>query len=613
WIDDALPPGAKPEGNDGTEASWKFVAAQDAPVYSGEKSHTRTATGLSQHFFTGANPTLRIGEGDRFFAYVYLDPANPPREIMLQWNDGQWEHRAIWGENLIAWGADESPARFRMGELPKTGEWVRLEVDAATVGLASGSQVNGWAFTQFDGTVYWDKAGLVTKTPQAGTEYDSLLAWSSVEGTAEKPTAPAAIIEIIKKPAAERSDEQQKQLQNYFVENVYSKSRDVFVPLQKERDDLNQKIASLDGQIPATLVMEDLPTPKPTFVLTRGEYDKPDNDQPVVPDVPSVLPALPVDAPRNRLTLAKWLVDPAHPLTSRVAVNRFWQQYFGQGIVRTTEDFGSQGEWPSHPELLDWLAVRFVESGWDIKAMQRLIVTSATFRQSAHVTEQHVDKDPENILLARGPRHRMDAEMIRDNMLAISGLLVRKIGGKSVRPYQPDGIWEAVAFTGSNTMKYTRDEGNALFRRSIYTFWKRTAPPPAMTTFDAPSREACTVKRARTNTPLQALALMNDEQYVEAARHLAERMMTEATASPQEKIAHAFKLATARTPTEQEMTIFEQLYQSHKAEYDADPEAALKLVTVGTTPRDETLSVPDLATWTMIANLILNLDETITN
>ncbi|MFN0198800.1 MAG: DUF1553 domain-containing protein, partial [Planctomycetaceae bacterium] len=383
--------------------------------------------------------------------------------------------------------------------------------------------------------------------------------------------------------------------------------------LHKERDELNQKIAALDGQIPATLVMEDLPAPKQTFLLTRGQYDQPDKDQPVFPNVPGVLPPLPEGAASNRLTLAKWLVDPAHPLTARVAVNRFWQQHFGVGIVETAEDFGSQGEWPSHPELLDWLAVRFIESGWDIKAMQRLIVTSATFRQSAKILPVHLDRDPENRLLTRGPRHRMEAETIRDNMLAISGLLNRQIGGKSVRPYQPDGIWEAVAFTGSNTMIYKRDEGNALFRRSMYTFWKRTAPPPSMTTFDAPSREACTVKRARTNTPLQALALMNDEQYIEAARHLAQRMLTEAGQTPQDKIRFAFRLATSRTPTERELAIFEELYQSHKAEYDAHPDDALKLVTVGTSTRNEQLNVPDLASWTMIANLILNLDETITN
>ena len=254
-----------------------------------------------------------------------------------------------------------------------------------------------------------------------------------------------------------------------------------------------------------------------TFLLIRGAYDK--KGDKVTAGVPAVFPPIPAGAPLNRLGLARWLVDPSHPMTSRVTINRFWQQIFGQGIVKTSEDFGAQGQWPTHPELLDWLSTEFIRTGWDVKAMLKLMVMSSTYQQSSQVTSDLLQRDPTNELLARGPRFRFDAEVIRDTALATSGLLIEKVGGKSVKIYQPDGVWEAVAFQGSNTSIYKQDQGENLYRRSMYTFWKRTSPPPSMTTFDAPSRENCTVRRPRTNTPLQALALMNDKQYVEAHEH----------------------------------------------------------------------------------------------
>ena len=259
------------------------------------------------------------------------------------------------------------------------------------------------------------------------------------------------------------------------------------------------------------------------FMLFRGEYDK-RRDQ-VSAATPSFLPPMPEDLPKNRLGLAQWLLRPENPLTARVTVNRFWQELFGTGIVRSAGDFGVSGELPSHPELLDWMAVELRESGWDMKKFYRLLVTSATYRQAATVTPDKLEKDGQNRLLSRGPRFRMDAEMIRDAALASSGLLVRKIGGPSVKPYQPDGVWEAVAMIGSNTRDYVRDRGESLYRRSLYTFWKRSAPPASMDVFNAPSREVCTVRRERTNTPLQALVTLNDPQFVEAARVLAERTL----------------------------------------------------------------------------------------
>jgi uncharacterized protein DUF1553 len=346
-------------------------------------------------------------------------------------------------------------------------------------------------------------------------------------------------------------------------------------------------------------------------MLVRGQYDK--KGAKVVAGTPAVLPRLPYRTPLNRLGLAKWLVDPSHPLTARVAVNRYWQLYFGTGLVKTSEDFGTQGERPSHPELLDWLATEFIRTGWDIKAMQRLIVTSTTYRQSSRVTPQLRDRDPENRLLARAPRIRLPAEFVRDQALAISGLLVDKIGGPSVHPYQPSGLWEDISFgAGFSAQTYVQDHGEALYRRGLYTFWKRTCPPPSLQTFDAPEREFCMVRRSVTNTPLQALVLMNDPTYIEASRKLAERMLTEAPTLPQERIRFAYRLAMARPPTAAETKVLLRVLDQERSTFQKDHDAALKLLSVGESKRDEKLDATVLAAWTTVASMILNLDETIT-
>jgi hypothetical protein len=403
-----------------------------------------------------------------------------------------------------------------------------------------------------------------------------------------------------------RSDAQRQALRDHY--------RKTYAPeLEKIYDELSglrgQK-ESLTNQMAATLIMEEMEIPRAAFVLNRGEYDK--KGEKVEPSVPAVFPSLPEDAPANRLGLARWLVRGDHPLVARVIVNRFWQQYFGTGIVKTAENFGSQGEWPVHPELLDWLAVEFVESGWDVKHLQRLLVTAASYRQSSHVRPEIYDRDPENRLLARAPRFRVDAEMLRDSALAMSGLLVERIGGRSVKPYQPLGLWKAIGLGGSNTRVFTQDHGTALYRRSLYTFWKRTSPPPTMSLFDAPSREICTVRRPRTNTPLQALALLNDVQFVETARHMARRIMVEGGVDPDERIRFGWRLATARPPSAGETQELRELLEQYQAVYAEDKEAALELVGVGDSEPDGTLDAGDLAAWTLIANLILNLDETVT-
>ena len=607
WIDDDLPPGAQLQG----DTPWKFITQGEGHVFSGERASSRTATGLSQHFFTGANPGLKIAEGDILFAHVYLDPANPPKAIMLQFNDGQWEHRMNWGdEDAIVFGAKNSPAKRLGGALPRTGAWVRLEVRASDVGLAAGTSLNGLAFTQFGGTCEWDRAGIMTLELTAPTEFNSQIVWETSELPTPHTTLPAPIQEVLKIESAKRNPDQQKQLREYFLQHVNPGTRVAFASLLAKLADVDKQQKELDASIPATMVSEDLPQPRETFVLVRGAYDK--KGEQVTRGVPSVLPPLPEGVPNNRLGLAKWLVSPEHPLTSRVIVNRYWQQFFGTGIVKTSEDFGAQGTWPTHPDLLDWLSTEFIRSGWNVKQMHKLMVMSGTYRQSAKVVPALLIRDPENQWLARGPRFRLDAEMIRDSILYSSGLLVERSGGKSVKPNQPEGIWEAVAFVGSNTRDFKADAGDDLYRRSLYTFWKRTAPPPSLSTFDAPSRENCTVRRPRTNTPLQALALMNDKQYIDAARKLAERMLLEGGSTPQQRLTYGFRWVTARPPTLRELAVLQNSLDKQVAAFQLDKPAAEKLLAYGDSPYNKNLEISEYAAWTMLANLLINLDETIT-
>jgi hypothetical protein len=374
----------------------------------------------------------------------------------------------------------------------------------------------------------------------------------------------------------------------------------------REVRDLGRAREKFVDSLPTVMVMQERPQPRDTFVLVRGAYDKP--GEKVKQGLPAILPPLPAGVQNNRLGLARWLASPSNPLTARVMANRLWQMYFGVGIVKTVEDFGSQGEWPTHPELLDWLATEFMRTGWDVKALIKTIVTSATYRQSSSVGRDLLQRDPENRLLARGPRFRLPAEMVRDQALAISGLLVEKIGGPSVKPYQPAGLWKEL----SGGEDYKQDKGESLYRRSLYTFWKRASPPPSMMTFDSAGREACVVRDNRTNTPLQALTLMNDVTYLEAARVLAQRMMTEGGANPADRIDFAFRLATARPPSKQKSDVLLGSYRHYLDTFQTKPDAARKLVTVGESPLDPKLNVSELAAYTTVASLILNLDEMVT-
>lgn len=371
---------------------------------------------------------------------------------------------------------------------------------------------------------------------------------------------------------------------------------------------LAKQYADLNAAIPETYIAREADKVRPAFVLKRGQYDMPTVR--VGRAIPAALGKLTDHEPKNRLGLAQWMISDRNPLVSRVYVNRIWQQHFAHGLVSTPEDFGMQGEYPINKDLLDYLAVWFKENGWSNKALHRLLLTSATFRQASFATSKKLALDPMNRLVSRGPRYRLDAEVLRDQALFVSGLLVQKPGGKGDKPYQPEGLWEAISYPSSNTAKYVQDHGEALYRRSLYLFWKRTSPPPTMMAFDAPMREACTVKRPRTNTPLQALVTLNATSFVEAARHFAERVMKEQDDA--RRLDTAFRLALAREPSEGERLVLLKALDRYREQYSQRVEDAKKLLSTGEKPRDASLDPVEHAAWTLICNTIFNLDEFLT-
>ena len=608
WFDDELPAGAVPQGNG--ENPWKFVSGEEHPVFSGETASVRTGEGLTQHFFTGATEPLMIGDNDSLFAYVYLDPDNPPETVQLQFNDGSWEHRAYWGADKGHGAGRNNASNLKMGELPATGEWVRLEVPAASVGLNSGAKLNGWAFTQFGGTVHWDSPGIVTIAPLSAEQLASQNIWELYLKEVKQGGLPGEVQKALDVASGDRNEGQLKAIRDHYLKQVNPESTQYFAESLKQEQDRTNELNTLNGAIPSSLIMEERAEPRQAHILERGEYTL--KRDPVSSATPEWLGPQPEESPNNRLGLAKWLVNPEHPLTARVTVNRYWQHYFGTGLVKTSEDFGIQGERPSHPELLDWLALDFIDSGWDVRRMQKQIVMSATYRQASRVTPEQLSIDPENRLLSRGPRFRLDAEIIRDQALYVSGLMHGVLGGPSVKPYQPAGLWKPVGFGGSNTSVFKQDSGEKLYRRSMYTFWKRTSPPPSMTTFDAPDRETCQVRRARTNTPLQALVLMNDVQFIEAARKFAERILRNGGESDEQRLVYAFRSIVGRRPSTGELEKLLVFQADYRQQFGQDETAVTQFLSAGESPRDESLDASDLAAWSMLAHLLMNLSETIT-
>ncbi len=529
--------------------------------------------------------------GDRVFAHIINTwPSNAIKvETQDKLKKNQWQHVLVtYDGSAKAAGVsiyiDGKPSKLTVPNDNLTG------TTKSSVSLKIGRRTSGSTFN-----------GLVDEVRIYNRQLTAAEA-SSLSGG-------GGLAELLAVAPDKRTPQQTRALEDYYLANHSPEHRKTTARIQE----VSQEKRKLESQgKTATLVWKERAKPKQAHILLRGAYDK--KGEPVSRNTPASLPPMTVPEGQTptRLDLAKWLVAKEHPLTARVNVNRFWQQYFGVGIVKTAEDLGSQGEQPTHPQLLDYLSVDFRESGWDVKRLQKKIVMSATYRQSSKADAEKAKKDPENRLLSRGTRFRLDAEVVRDNALALTGLLVPKIGGPPVKPYQPPGIWKAVGYTGSNTSVFRRDSGEKLYRRTLYTFWKRTAPPPAMVALDAPSREICTVRRSRTNTPLAALALMNDVQFVEAARHLAARVMTDGGETDRQRATYAFRLATSRKPKDAELAVMLDVYNDSLARFQKDGKAAAELIKVGESKPDASLGVEQLAAWTIIANLLLNLDETVT-
>ncbi len=562
-------------------------------VASGELARRQSADALTQHIVDTKSAPIEIADGDRLFAHVFLDPDDPPEQIMLQFNvGGSWEHRAWWGGDRIPYGRGGNTAgHFGAGSLPATGEWVRVEVSAADVGLAAGDKVGSLAFTQFGGTVTWDHSGRVTSPREA-------FLGAAPENVRQ------AFASLLEDPAASGSHSR-------ILRTHFETTAPELDPFRSRIADLRARREGILGAMRSTLVTVSA-TPREVRVLPRGDWT--DLSGPVVePEIPEFLrpgsaetPSAPPRA--SRLDLAHWIVSRDNPLTARTFVNRIWKQFFGAGISRNLNDLGNQGEWPTHPELLDWLAVEFMESGWDVKRLITLIASSETYQQSSDVPVGRRLADPGNRLLARQVPRRLAAEFIRDNALAVSGLLVERIGGASARPYQPPGYYANLNFP---KREYQADTGDNQYRRGLYTHWQRTFLHPMLVAFDAPPREECTADRNVSNTPLQALDLLNDPSFVEAARALATRAI-EGSADRAERLRTIFERTLARRPTAEEFALLARLWEQQLARYQDAPADAAALLSVGLQPVPEGIPAPELAAYTSAARAVLNLHEAIT-
>jgi hypothetical protein len=602
WFDDQLPAGARLVETKGV-SRWQWDGTPKHPALSGCRSMARSGAGLHQCQFTGTAKPLFVSPGDKLFVYVYLDPKDPPQSIMLQYDDGTWEHRAYWGaDKCLLAGTPNGPQHFNAGPLPPAGQWARLEIEAERLNLRPDSRIHGMGFVQFNGSAYYDKAGLHSRfNPDDGC-LTSLRLW---EPRARANTKlPSDIQDVLKVEATKRTAEQKTKLLHHYLRHVYEPVQKTFEPLERDFDRITKKIKQADDAIPYTMIAEEMAQPRRAFVLVRGDFQK--KSDKVERAVPAIFPAIPQGKPNNRLGLAHWLMRPDHPLTARVAVNRLWAQMFGTGLVKTIGDFGTQGEYPSHAELLDWLATEFVQNGWNVKDILKKIALSSTYRQSSVLTPGAALKvDPHNRLLSRAPRFRLSAEEIRDSALAIAGLLSNKIGGPSVMPYQPADFYK-----GKNEgWPWSPSTGDDQYRRGMYTFWRRTTLHPMFAIFDAPSREECSVARSRTNTPLQALVTLNDPTFMEAARVFAQKVLQEAPGGVHDRLTFAFQTALARAPSAAEMRALRARYERTLVHYRTHKNAALKLFQVGAYPRPERLDVAEHAAWTSVCNIILNLDE----
>lgn len=554
-----------------------------------------------------------IPEQGKLTLWVRVDPFHPPKSFVVQFDDGA-NRRAIWSDET----EEDRKAAGYMGPIPAGDQWVQLEVPFEKFNAKPGARIKSMTLIQDGGKIWVDDLRIVGMQPSNTDPLASFSEWWKVsKGSNPEGVAGGLKGLLTGGPKEDAAQDQLSELRRFWMKNVQRSNDAAYAESRRAFEAAAKDVIALEDSIPGTFVFTELEKPRDAFVMLRGQYDKPGDK--VEPAVPSDFPPLRDETGAvlagqrraTRLDLARWFISDENPLTARVTVNRLWQQVFGTGLVKTSDDFGTRGDLPSHPELLDWLALEFRRSGWDQKAMFRLLLTSATFRQDSAATSQILQVDPENRLLSHGPRFRLDAEQLRDNVLYVSGLMDLTMGGRGVQPYQPPDIWEPVGYENSNTRFYLQDHGASLYRRSVYCFMKRTAPPPFMTNFDGPNREQFCTRRERSNTPLQALQLMNDVQHFEAARALSERVLKEGGTTEGERIQFLFRTVLARRPDRVEEQIVAEALKNQMRHFQNQPEEAAKVIRNGESTADSKLDALELAAWTMTSNLVLNMDETV--
>ncbi|MFM8271739.1 MAG: PSD1 and planctomycete cytochrome C domain-containing protein, partial [Gemmata sp.] len=606
-FDESFPAGATDRNTSRNAADW--VTDPPFKAHSGRRALRQANTFFHQNNVTFAAPQPVARAKGAFEVWVYLDPKQPPGAITVQLAGGK---KVWWGTEPTA----ESPygngsLGTRQGPLPKPGEWAKLSAANEDLGLKAGQPLASLTLQEYGGVVYWDSAALTGEVNPATDPIGSFRVWWKSLGGKVPPDLPAELNAVAAGgPGKEHRPSEVLQLRQHYLAFVARPTEGLKKAREQWEAAKSDHLAASDA-IPGTMVFKDLPVPRDAFVMIRGQYDK--KGEKVQPGTPGVLPPMKLSDPTRRATrfdLANWVVAKENPLTARVAANRLWQQLFGTGLVRTSDDFGAQGEPPSHPELLDWLAAEYA-SRWDTKKFVKMLVMTDAFKRDAAQPPAVRAKDPANRLLSRGPRFRLDAEQLRDNALYVSGLMNPQMGGRGVNVYQPPNIWEPVGYSDSNTRYYLQDRGAALYRRSLYVFIKRTAPAPFLTNFDATNREQLCAVRDRTNTPLQALQLLNDVQHFEAARVLAERVLTEGGKTREDRLALLYRTVLSRNPDAEELKVLSDALAKQRALFDKNPGAAKKVVAAGEAKPREGLDAVEVASWTLVCNLVLNLDETI--
>jgi len=600
-LDDALPIGAVPKSTSRNAINWvtdpAFKAASGRRVI-----RQAFASAFNDQVEFKLRPIVIPHEAVFEFS-VRVDANETPTSISFG---------PLTGKSITWTKTDAGLVREGIANSSLTPDrWHTLSVAAAELGLKAGERLNGLKLSQHGGIVYWDAITLSGQSEPATDPLASLLAWRKALGTTIPPELPSDLNGLIQGgPDKMLSADETAKLRRFYLSLIARPVNEEIASARVAWESGRTARIIAEETPPGTFIFRDTETPRESFVMVRGQYDK--KGEPVEPGVPAALPAIAKrspDARLNRLDLARWLVAAENPLTARVTVNRLWQQVFGTGLVKTSFDFGTQGEFPSHPELLDWLSRDFRESGWNTKRFMKQLLTSEAFRRQSKLLPDVRVADPHNRLYARGPRFRLDAEQVRDNVLFVSGLIDLTMGGRGVRPYQPANIWEPVGYSDSNTRFYMQDHGESLYRRSMYVFLKRTAPPPFMSNFDAPNREQVCTVRERSNTPLQALQLMNDVQHFEAARALAERVLSEGGSSIDQRLQFLYRTVLSRTPTPDEVPLLTAALAKQSEYFTADPKSATQAIRVGESKPKNVASEIETAAWTMLANLVLNTDE----